>query len=70
MTTETQKRMNEQQTEMLIDRMTLPVMAAIMAEICFEKAAHIRENWQDENMAKLWDKNGEMLANLSPKLYS
>lgn len=44
--------------EKLIDRDGLrPVLAAI-AEICYLKAAHIAENWQDTATAKVWTNTG------------
>ncbi len=70
MTTETQKRMHEQQLERFIDTIGLPYMLEVLSNICQEKASHVRENWQDENLAKKWDKNSKMLSSLSPKLYS
>lgn len=59
-----------QQTERLMDEMTLPQMVELMSEICYEKASHLRENWQDEKAAKLWEKNAKQLEKLAPKLYS
>lgn len=47
--------------ERLIDRDGLrPVLAAI-AEICYLKAAHLAENWQDTTTAKVWTQTGQRL---------
>lgn len=47
--------------EYLIDRDGLrPVLAAI-AEICYLKAAHIAEHWQDTATAKQWTATGKAL---------
>lgn len=59
-----------EQLEKLIDRFTLPQIVAHLANICREKAQHIRENWQDERTAKVWDKNAKQLENVTGKLYS
>jgi len=58
------------QLEQLIDSFTLPQIVDKLAEICREKASHLRENWQDEKAARLWDKNSEYLDKLTGKLYS
>jgi hypothetical protein len=55
---------------MMIDKLTTPQVLQLIAEICHEKADHLRENWQDKNAARLWDKNGNMIDVFSAKLYS
>jgi hypothetical protein len=58
------------QLEQAIDTIGLPQVLEHLANICYGKAEHLRENWQDEKSAKLWDKNANQLEKLSPKLYS
>lgn len=41
--------------EQLIDKASLSTVLFALADICDEKANHIRENWQDNGLAKLWD---------------
>lgn len=31
-------------------------VAELMSEICFDKADHLRANWQDEAGAEIWEK--------------
>lgn len=64
------RREQLEQIEKLIDNITISQMVEMMSEICYEKAAHLRENWQDEKTAKIWDKNARQLSNISGKLYS
>lgn len=41
--------------EAMMDRVGPHSIAEMAEEVCKEKAAHIRENWQDERTAKYWD---------------
>ena len=63
----TQSRKDE--FEAMIDATTLQEVVEALAEIAFEKAAHLRENWQDERSAKVWEKAGERLNKLVPHIY-
>lgn len=38
-----------------------------LAEICYGKAAHIRENWQDEPVARAWERMARNLERLIRK---
>jgi hypothetical protein len=69
MNTQTTNEM-KYQLEQMIDKLTTPQVFQLISEICYEKADHLRENWQDEKAAKLWDKNGNMIHSLSVKIYS
>jgi hypothetical protein len=42
------------QLEAIMDRTSLKAVLVAIAEICAEKAAHIRENWQDRVTAQPW----------------
>ncbi len=44
-----------EQLEMAIDSSGLPLVLELMAEVCSEKAEHLRHAWQDEAIAKDWD---------------
>lgn len=39
-------------------------MLSLMADICAEKAEHIRSNWQDDALAKAYDRAGKALDRL------
>ena len=54
--------------EGLLDKTTLQDFLETLAEICNEKADHLRANWQDNATAKLWDaaaKRVEFVAHCS-----
>jgi len=41
--------------EGLVDTYSLPRVLEALAEVCNDKASHLRSAWQDENAAKRWD---------------
>lgn len=40
--------------EALVDKYNLDSVIGKLSEICFEKAEHIRTNWQDAPTARKW----------------
>lgn len=44
--------------EAMIDRHSLEAIASTIAEICFAKAEHVSSAWQDEPLARAWDRAG------------
>lgn len=42
--------------ERMIDARSVAAVLAIVADVCQEKAQHIRENWQDEELAQAWER--------------
>ena len=54
--------------EAIIDRVGLSETLAEMASICGAKAQHIRENWQDEALAREWSSHATRLENLVRKV--
>ena len=48
--------------ERMIDEGGLLAVISALASIAGFKAQHIRENWQDEILAKRWDKASNVLA--------
>lgn len=54
------------QLEEMIDALSTSTVINLLSEIASEKASHIRENWQDESLAKQWDR----LASVLDKSYS
>lgn len=67
---ETKKRQLEQQIETLIDRHTVAKLLEVMAQVCFEKSDHIKENWQDARLAKFWEMNAKTLTKIIPRIYT
>lgn len=51
--------------EGMIDKAGLATVLGQISEICMAKADHIRSNWQDEGLAKEWEKFGEKLSKFS-----
>jgi hypothetical protein len=54
--------------EAMIDDLNVQSVTDMMVLICYEKAAHVRENWQDEGLARLWDKAAAVLDAANDKL--
>ena len=54
--------------EALIDGSTLANVVNALVHISEEKAEHIRSHWQDEALAKTWDRDARMLAR--PTIYN
>jgi hypothetical protein len=54
--------------EKQIDRSDLRTVVELLLEICYDKAEHLRANWQDEVSAKTWEKDAKMLDKIAGKL--
>jgi len=54
--------------ETLVDAHGLDSVLLDLAGICFGKADHIRTNWQDEKLAKVWEKAGLVCDKASAKV--
>lgn len=53
--------------EQILDSSNLPAILEALAQICHEKAEHIRENWQDEPLARKWNRAGKALETTSTR---
>ena len=47
--------------EELVDQHGLDRVVEMLADICADKADHLRSNWQDDATARAWDTNGWLL---------
>jgi hypothetical protein len=47
--------------EDMIDKSSLGDVLEMLVEICYEKADHLRHNWQDEAAAKQWERWGKKI---------
>lgn len=56
---------NHELLERMIDRYSIKGVLGALAEICFDKGAHIAENWQDAKLAKIWTKRADALNKLA-----
>lgn len=48
--------------EALVDQNSLTDVLYALAEMCHEKADHVRSNWQDAIAAKEWDTAGRRIG--------
>ena len=53
--------------EALIDKNSANFVLNCIVQIAHGKADHLRENWQDENAAKQWEKLASKLETLADK---
>ncbi|MEA5505410.1 hypothetical protein VB735_20320 [Halotia wernerae UHCC 0503] len=51
--------------ETLIDNLTLAAILEMLERICHKKAENLRNNWQDETSAKLWDKAARQIEQIN-----
>ncbi len=45
--------------EELIDRYDLDVVLRAVADVCYDKSAHVSETWQDGHLSKAWERAGK-----------
>jgi hypothetical protein len=50
--------------EGILDRRDMKQMLEMLASISYEKAEHLRGNWQDEASAKSWEQTASKLEKL------
>jgi hypothetical protein len=66
-----QQRMQDERTlEGMVDGMGFRGVLLILQSICYHKAQHIQENWQDYNLAMEWATTGNMLGKWAKTLTS
>jgi hypothetical protein len=51
--------------ETLIDRSSLQCVLTLLAETCQEKSTHIRDNWQDHDLADYWAALGSRIDRIA-----
>jgi hypothetical protein len=56
------------QLEPLIDRSSLAAVLEALCQVCWEKADHLRSNWQDHAAAKSWDKAANSIDRIIHKI--
>ena len=54
--------------EAWIDKHGLSEVVATIADLCDEKAQHIRTNWQDEQTASVWESAARHMNNADSKI--
>lgn len=58
----------QRELEALVDSSSLESVLNHLVGICNLKAEHLRENWQDESTAILWDRSARMIEKTADKL--
>ncbi|HLO84665.1 MAG TPA: hypothetical protein VK203_06575 [Nostocaceae cyanobacterium] len=51
--------------EAFIDKLTLAAILEMLERICHKKAEYLRNHWQDETSAKLWDKAARQIEQIN-----
>jgi hypothetical protein len=51
--------------ENAVDQSTLQAVVEALAQVCRDKADHIASSWQDESLAKVWNKAGQRLEKVA-----
>jgi len=54
--------------ELLIDGSSVSEVLDMIGTICSEKGEHIRRNWQDEPLARRWERAGKQCDSLSDSI--
>lgn len=57
------KNLTKADLERMLDEGGYDWLVMTLQEICYEKADHIRSNWQDEKLAKSWENRANKLGN-------
>ena len=57
------------QLEAILDSSKLSTVVQALGEICFAKAEHLQSNWQDRELAHIWERAGNKLVNASINHY-
>lgn len=55
----------QEELEKLMDKTSLASIVDALAAIARDKAAHLREAWQDERSARAWDRDADKLDSLA-----
>ncbi|PAX52614.1 hypothetical protein [Brunnivagina elsteri] len=51
--------------EVFVDRLTLATVLEMLERISHKKAENLRVHWQDEALAKLWDKAARQIEQIN-----
>jgi hypothetical protein len=51
----------------MIDGMSLSGVLEILSQVCYEKAEHLRTNWEDPDTARAWEKVGRAVGKIKIK---
>ncbi len=51
--------------EHLVEHSTLAAVLEMLERICHKKAEYLRNHWNDENLAKCWEKAARQIENIN-----
>ncbi|WP_096625984.1 hypothetical protein [Calothrix sp. NIES-3974] len=51
--------------ETLVNKLTLATILEMLERICHKKAEYLRNHWQDEASAKLWEKAARQIEQIN-----
>ncbi|MUG93580.1 hypothetical protein F7734_14570 [Scytonema sp. UIC 10036] len=51
--------------EILTDKLTLSAILEMLERICHKRAENLRNHWQDETSAKLWEKAAKQIEQIN-----
>ena len=54
--------------EGLIDKSSVKTVLEAITDICNAKAGHIRSNWQDEPLARSWEREANTIDRILPQI--
>lgn len=54
--------------EHIVDQMTLGTTIVALSEIAYDKAEHLRSNWQDSLAARVWERAGAKLDKIANQM--
>jgi hypothetical protein len=55
--------------EDLVDSTSVPDVLEALANVCHEKADHLRSDWQDSVMSAMYERVGNRIAGFTAKLH-
>ncbi len=59
------KRPDMEVLENLVEHSTLAAVLEMLERVCHKKAEHLREHWDDENLARCWEKAARQIENIN-----
>jgi len=49
----------------LVDKYSLGVILDTLGSVCYEKSDHIRSDWKDDHLARLWETKGRVMQSMA-----
>lgn len=60
-----QQTADQTELELIVDRHGLGAVLTMLESICCEKAGHVSTNYQDESLAKSWERDASKIGRLN-----